>query len=300
MSAGSRFKTNANWLEDGGFKPVQGGKTGGEKRFHKYSGRDGYGGSTCLGRLIRHNIVTRSINAKGNAPLLTPTSWMILAGIFALVFVYLAITKVSEGDYFAAVGSWFGAIAVIITAWVAFTQLSDLRRAAQFDSLTRVLAPFYETPFLSASNLLARTFPFPNNPADLEFSKTLDKRQKTDLSDAINLVLNYYERLGLFLEGDLVDSGLLLEAVCLQVVDHCKQLRRYIDHSTSINEAYLNHVRYLRDESERHIRERGYGGPTNLTEALVARLDAFGESLDAKELDDLESSSSRESPDSDD
>jgi hypothetical protein len=196
--------------------------------------------------------------------------WVASAALFFFVFIYLAVIKVSETDYFAALGSWFGAFGVMVAAYVAFTQLSDLRKSAQFDALARLLEPLYEQTFVQACNRIDNLHPFPSNPVEL--SALYNQEQGKAIAADIALILDNFERVGLFLNSNLAPHKLLLDCVCLQVVEKCKQLQGYIDWSSGINPGFYTRLKYLKAESERYMDENNYQGPTNFAELLKQKL----------------------------
>ena len=148
-------------------------------------------------------------------------TWLIAGLVVYLAAMLTLLALHATNDVAAAVGAWAGAIAVLITAYLAYTQLADLRRSAAFDSFMRAIAIFESREFSSAVSMLVHASedmnPFPKSFADLATGPG-DKYQREKLSDAIRFLLNTFERTGVLYKYGHLDEELLMRLLALEVV----------------------------------------------------------------------------------
>src|SRR5215472_17479937 len=85
----------------------------------------------------------------------TAILWLFTGLATYLVAMLLLFAMHATNDIPAAAGAWAGAIAVLITAYLAYTQLADLRRTAAFDSFIRAIEIWESREFSAALTQLA-------------------------------------------------------------------------------------------------------------------------------------------------
>jgi hypothetical protein len=197
--------------------------------------------------------------------------WWVWSGFAGLIVIFalLLVLHWQDRDIFMAIGTWLGALGVILGLGFAYFQLRDFRRSTDFDAYTRLLEPFGTEKWANADARLFSSEPF------LHMQMKVSELDET--GNAALVVLDVYERIGQLVRFGLVDEDLILEAVFYNVLRVWNRLTPFIEFHQKQGALYFRNAVYLHDRAEEYRKRQGAKEPRTPT------LDDFKELIEKAE-----------------
>jgi len=200
----------------------------------------------------------RMNQAKLNIKIIPDSAWffvLLLLGLFA----YLLYQHRNDSDIFAATGAWLGALAVIFALIVAFFQLRDFRRSAEFDACTRLMERLTTRDYADATLHLNSMDPVLHTRMKVaEFDKAVN---------AARVILNEYERIGQAINFGLVSEDVMLEGVVYDVLVGWPKLIPFIELQQKQGASYF------RNAVDPHAKAEAYRRRHDLEEPHTMKLE---------------------------